>query len=149
MVQDHLPQGGQILRRAGLKARLLAHLEQDAAAPPHIEIVVEKFRPHLRGVHKFRHQIVAVALDAVHRPAGGQVHDIAQHRQAVLALFHQIPQQHQNVVRAIARLVQQALEQGQAAVDVADHQYPPPGGEFQPLYPCFARHTGHLALYGN
>ena len=149
MVQDHLPQGGQILRRAGLKARLLAHLEQGAAVAPHVEVVVEKLRTYLGGVHKFRHQIVAVALDAVHRPAGGQVHDVAQHRQAVLALFHQVPQQHQNVVGAVARPVQQPLEQGQAAVNVADHQDPPSGGQFQPLYPCFARHTGHLALYGN
>ena len=149
VVQDHLPQGGQVVGGAGLKARLLAHLDQGTPVAPHVEVVVEKLRPHLGRLHKLGDQIVAVAPDAVHRPAGGQVHDVAQHRQAVRPLLHQVPQQHQDIVGAIARPVQYPLEQGQAAVDVADHQHPPSGRELQPLYPGFSCHGDHLTLYGN
>ena len=56
----------------------------------------------------------------------GELHHIAEGGQALRSLLHQVPHQHQGVLRGEGGLFQQPLEPGQVAMDIADGQQPPP-----------------------
>ena len=50
-----------------------------------------------------------------------------------------VPQDDEDVVGGVTHLFQQPLEEGEVAVDIADHQHPPVRREGQRMYaPCMA-----------
>lgn len=138
---QHRAQGRQLFLRAQREPRGTAHLADQAALAPHLQVVPVEGRSDLSvGAGEILHQIVAVAPQGVDRARPGQLHDVAQGGQAVRSLFHQIPHQHQNIVFPVARLVQHAPQEGQVAVDVADGQHPAVLGEVGMHYCRFSFH---------
>ena len=60
-----------------------------------------------------------------------QLHNIAQQSQTVRPFFQHVSHQDQNVIRGEGDLLQQVLEEGQIAVDVADSQNTTPRGKLR------------------
>ena len=119
--------GGEIPHVEGIDAGGVAHVpEQAALAPEHVlqHLFVVLVVPF--GAEEIV-PVVAVAQEHMGVAPAGQLHQDAQHAQALLPFFQKVPVDDQLVPVGKANLAQHALEIGDVAVDVRDHQEPPAG----------------------
>ena len=108
-----------VLCLAGRKALLLQHLLQEAGKL----VLLPQGEEGAEGVllvQRLQHPQVAVADHPGHGHAAAQVQQVAQRREALRPLFHDVAHEQQEVLPAEGDGFQQATEQGQVAVHVGD-----------------------------
>ena len=113
-----------------LIACLPGHLK-DAALRVLGKVAGEKALVQGVGLKEIEHQTVAVSTQRIDRVGLAKLHNIAQQPQTVRSLFQHVSYQNKNVFGGEGYLLQQVLEKGQVAVDIADGQDAPSGGELR------------------
>ena len=113
--------------RPYLEARFLAHLREQAGAEA--VAVREQVALHVPVGAGLRVVLVVVPVVAVaeHEDAAAapvELHEVAQRREAVRALLHDVPDEDERVLIAQGELREQALEVGEVRVHVRDADYP-------------------------
>ena len=89
---------------------------------------------HLIRLEKAENQPVAVAAQGVYCIGFGQLHQVAQESQTVAALFQQITDQDQIIVRGEVYLLHKGTEKGEISVDIADRDDAAPRLKNRPDY---------------
>ena len=129
MLQHRPAELRQVLRLSQPHPQLRPHLGDEPALLPEAEHRQKILVRPRAALQKHPVDVVAVAAQGVHRVGLGQFDDVPQGVEALLPFFQEVAHQHQNVVPAEAHLGQQALEEEQVAVDIADGQHTAAGGD--------------------